>query len=60
MRDEKGFLIRCIHSEWRIIDAQDNKDYVCMNELLTLEHYCYADEQCRLYNPDIKKERKDD
>jgi hypothetical protein len=56
MRDEKGFLIRCEYSDWKIIDARDNKDYVCLYfpTYNYSAHICYADEQCKYYKP-IKK-----
>ena len=55
MRDNDDFLIRCKHSKWQIIDANDNKDYVCQHECETLEHYCYADERCKYYVPNAKE-----
>ena len=56
MRDKEGFLIPCKYTEWKIIDKRDNKDFVCMNEHLTLEHFCYGDENCRYYEPCLKGE----
>lgn len=49
MRDEKGFLIRCIHSDWKIINERDDKDYVCtfFPTYNYSAHICYADEQCK-------------
>ena len=59
MRDKDGFLIRCKHSEWRIIDNRDNKDYVCLKfpTYNYSSHQCYADENCRYYVPDVKGEK---
>ena len=60
MRDKDGFEIRCIHSDWKIIDNNDNHDYVCLREKgwLTGYHLCYCDEHCKFYLPDIKDEKK--
>ena len=58
MRDKDGFEIRCIHSDWKIIDNNDNHDYVCCRDSswITGYHYCYCDEHCKYYKPDIKEE----
>lgn len=53
MRNDKGFLIRCKYSEWQIIDARDNKDYVCLKfpTYNYSAHQCYGDELCKYYEP---------
>ena len=58
MRDDKGFLIRCKYSEWQIIDARDNKDYVCLKfpTFNCSAHQCYGDELCKYYEPVQKGE----
>ena len=58
MRDEDGFLIRCKDTEWRIIDARDNHDYVCLRygDKLSGYHLCYGDEKCKYYRPNIDDE----
>jgi len=53
MKDKDGFDIRCIDSEWKIVDSRDNKDYVCTrygNKMLGY-HICYCDENCKDYRP---------
>ena len=61
MRDKDGFLIRCKYSEWQIIDDRDNKDFVCLKfpTYNYKAHQCYADEQCRYYEP-IREGAEDD
>lgn len=51
MKDNDGNDIRCRHSEWRICDNQDNKDYICDRPYMTGYHRCYCDEYCRYYEP---------
>ena len=53
MRDEEGFLIPCKHTDWKIVDDQENHDYVCMyfGNGTTGYHMCYGDENCRYYEP---------
>ena len=65
MRDDKGFLIRCKYSEWQIIDARDNKDYVCLKfpTYNYSAHQCYGDELCKYYEPikeGVNFEREED
>lgn len=62
MRDKDGFLIRCKYSDWQIIDARDNKDFVCLKfpTYNYKAHQCHADENCRYYVPDIKEGANDD
>lgn len=57
MKDADGFNIRCIHSDWKIIDERDNHDFVCLRYFMGGTHYCYADEHCKDYKPDIKEKR---
>ena len=61
MRDKDGFLVRCKYSEWKIIDARDNKDFVCLKfpTFNYSTHLCHADENCRYYEP-IKEGVKDE
>ena len=54
MRDKDGFLIKCKYTDWQIIDERDNKDFVCLNSCMSLNHLCHADERCKYYEPDIK------
>lgn len=57
MKDKDGFDIRCVHSDWMVIDNRDNKDFVC-RKFPTYNysaHLCYADENCRYYEPDSKE-----
>lgn len=58
MRDNDGFLIRCEHSDWKIIDNRDNKDFVCcvFGDKTSGRHLCYADEHCKFYEP--KEDKK--
>lgn len=53
MRDKDGFLVRCKYSEWQIIDARDNKDFICLKfpTFNYSAHLCHADENCRYYEP---------
>lgn len=56
MRDKDGFMIRCIHSDWEIVDNFDNKDFVC-GKIPTYNYSaikCYGDEYCKYYKPDVK------
>ena len=54
MRDKNGLLIRCKHSDWKIIDDAENHDYVCTHfgDKIISYHACYADEYCRFYEPE--------
>ncbi len=51
MKDKDGFQIRCIHSEWKIIDQNDNKDFVCTKYNTCGYHECYGNDYCRDYKP---------
>jgi len=59
MKDKDGFVIRCKHSDWKIIDDAENQDYVCthFDTNIISYHACYADEYCRFYEP-IKGEEE--
>ena len=59
MRDKDGFEIRCKHTDWKIIDKQENKDYVCTKygSRMNGYHICYCDEHCQSYEP-IKEEEE--
>ena len=62
MRDKEGFLIPCKYTEWKIIDTQDNKDFVC-TKFPTYNysaHLCHADEMCRYYVPDVRGEENEE
>ena len=53
MKDKDGFDIRCVNSEWMIIDDRDNKDFVCQ-KFPTYNygaHHCFCDENCQYYKP---------
>lgn len=58
MRDKDGFLIQCKHCEWKIIDNQENQDYVCgiFGKQMIGYHVCFADEYCNRYEPDIRED----
>lgn len=58
MKDADGFNIRCVHSDWQIIDERDNHDFVCLKYFLGGKHYCYADDHCKDYKPDIMNKEK--
>ena len=62
MKDKNGFTIKCIHSDWKVIDMRDNKDYVCQKfpTLNFKAHECYADEYCRFYKPELRTEGEQD
>ena len=53
MKNKDGYEIRCEHAEWRIIDNNDNKDYVCtfFGTSVTGWHFCYCNDNCREYKP---------
>lgn len=53
MKDKDGYEIRCIHSDWKIIDKRDNKDYVCTKYSCyrTGWHICHCDDLCKDYKP---------
>ena len=55
MKDEE---VRCIYSDWKIIDNNDNHDYVCVrdNSWLTGAHLCYCDKNCKFYQPNEVKD----
>lgn len=55
MKDKDGFTIKCKNSDWKIIDEQDNHDYVCLRFgcAVMKYHVCYADEYCRYYEPEV-------
>ena len=57
MRDKNGFLIRCKHCDWMIINDRDDKDFVCQKfpTYNYSSHQCYGDENCKYYEPDIKR-----
>ena len=55
MKDKDGFLIRCVHSDWKIIDDHDNHDYVCTKYNTAGYHVCYCDEYCKDYEPHENK-----
>ena len=58
MKDEE---VRCIHSDWKIIDEREHQDYVCVRDgcWVTGYHLCYCDEHCRHYEP-IKEKAYDE
>lgn len=56
MNDKDGHIKRCKYSDLKFVNNYDNKDFVCTNERLRLEHLCYADEYCRFYQPDTKEQ----
>ena len=60
MKDKDGFDIRCKHTDWKIIDKRDNKDYVCSlyGNRWDGYHICFCDEHCKSYEP-IKEETDD-
>ena len=59
MRDKDGVVIRCKHSDWRMIDDSENQDYVCVRFKTTGYHECYGDELCRFYEPKgVKNEQR--
>ena len=51
MKDKDGFQVRCIFSDWKIIDPRDNKDFVCTKYVTTGYHLCYGDDYCKDYKP---------
>lgn len=53
MKDKDGFTIRCKHSEWRIINDQEDQDFVCdrFGTDALGYHMCFGDEFCRYYEP---------
>ena len=51
MKDERGFEIRCEFSDWKIVDARDNHDYVCSKYFTGGTHVCYCDDHCKDYKP---------
>ena len=57
MRDKDGFLIRCKYCDWMIINDRDDKDFVCQKfpTYNYSAHQCYGDENCKYYEPDIKR-----
>lgn len=52
MKDKDGFTIKCIYSDWQIINDDWDHDDVCMNERSGLLKRCYADESCPYYKPE--------
>ena len=60
MKDKDGFNIRCIYSDWKIVDQFDNHDFVCTRYFEGGTHYCFCDEYCRDYTPDVKGEEDED
>lgn len=58
MRDADGFIIRCKHSNWQIVDADDNYDDVCLFYPYYHNLRCYGDERCAHYVPDVKKQEE--
>ncbi len=59
MRDAEGFIIKCKHSEWRIINEVWDHDDVCTFYPNYSNLFCYADERCAHYEPDIKTKKED-
>lgn len=57
MKDAEGFDIRCVYSDWKIVDARDNHDFVCTKYFAGGTHLCFCDEHCKDYKPDIKKDK---
>lgn len=53
MKDKDGFLIRCEHCEWKIINDKEEQDFVCQKfgSSVIDYHICFADENCRYYEP---------
>lgn len=49
--DEKGFPIRCKHTEWAVIRDDGAEDIVCTRFTRTGYHVCDGDENCRYYEP---------
>lgn len=58
MKDKDGFVIRCIHSQWREINDRGDDECVCLKYQRVGYHVCYADEYCRDYEP-LEKESED-
>lgn len=59
MRDKDGFIIKCKHTDWQIVDARDNHDDVCTCIDIVAPGYtlrCYADEKCPCYEPKIRED----
>ena len=56
LKDAEGFDIRCIYSDWKIIDGRDNKDYVCTRYFTAGNHICYCDNYCKDYKPITRRE----
>lgn len=56
MKDKNGFLIRCKHCEWKIINDKEEQDFVCQKfgSSVIDYHICFADEHCRYYEPDVR------
>lgn len=40
----------CKHSEWRIINDRDDKDFVCLHDK-QYEYYCTLSLKCPYYEP---------
>ena len=52
MRDKDGFVIRCIHSHFQVINENDDAEFVCRKYG---GHFCYGDEDCKGYEPEGEK-----
>ena len=60
MKDKDGFTVKCVHSDWKIIDDRDNHDFICLRLIMSGNHYCYGDELCRYYVPEGQGESDDE
>ena len=50
---------RCKHSDWKIINDREDKDYVCVRDdsWITGYHLCYCDENCRFYEQESEDDK---
>lgn len=49
-------LKRCKWADWCVINQNDDKDYVCRGNYLNRQ--CWADEDCKYYDPDGVDEKR--
>ena len=52
MKDQYGFDIQCEHSDLRVINENDDEEFVCTDgHFAGVPRQCYCNEKCRRYEP---------
>ena len=50
MIDEYGFVAKCKHSRWQVVDDEWNCDFICQTR--HRGYCCVGDEDCKGYEPE--------